>query len=71
MCSSDLADAATRLAGDWPLVFYQGRDDEVVPFAHLSMYAAKLPRATIREFAGLGHQFNNDLTEVAADIKKA
>jgi len=42
-----------------------------VPFAHLSMYAAKLPRATIREFAGLGHQFNNDLTEVAADIKKA
>jgi Predicted esterase of the alpha/beta hydrolase fold len=65
------ADAAARLAGDWPLIFYQSRDDEVVPFAHLSMYAAKLPRATIREFAGLGHQFNNDLTEVAADIKKA
>jgi len=65
------ADAAVRLAGEWPLIFYQSRDDEVVPFAHLAMYAAKLPRATIREFAGRGHQFNNDLTEVAADIRKA
>jgi uncharacterized protein len=63
------ADAAARLAGDWPLIFYQSRDDEVVPFAHLAMYAAKLPRATIREFDGRGHQFKNDLTEVAADIK--
>jgi predicted alpha/beta hydrolase family esterase len=65
------ADAAARLAGDWPLIFYQSRDDEVVPFAHLAMYAAKLPSATIREFAGRGHQFQNDLTEVAADITKA
>ena len=65
------ADAAARLAGDWPLIFYQSRDDEVVPFAHLALYAAKLPRATIREFDGRDHQFNNDLTEVAADIRKA
>jgi serine hydrolase len=64
------ADAAKRLAGDWPLIFYQSRDDEVVPFAHLALYAAKLPRATIREFAGRGHQFKNDLSEVAADIGK-
>jgi hypothetical protein len=35
------------------------------------MYAAKLPRATIREFDGRGHQFNNDLSEVAADIRKS
>jgi uncharacterized protein len=65
------ADAATRLAGDWPLIFYQSRDDEVVPFAHLALYAAKLPRATIREFDGRGHQFKNDLSAVAADIKKS
>lgn len=64
-------DAAARLAGDWPLIFYQSRDDEVVPFAHLAMYAAKLPRATIRELDGRGHQFKNDLSAVAADIKKA
>ena len=65
------ADAATKLAGNWPLIFYQSRDDEVVPFAHLSLYAAKLPRATIREFDGRGHQFKNDLAEVAADIRKS
>jgi serine hydrolase len=64
-------DAAARLAGEWPLIFYQSRDDEIVPFAHLAMYAAKLPRATIREFAGRGHQFKNDLTEVAADIRNS
>ena len=65
------ADAAARLAGEWPLIFYQSRDDEIVPFAHLALYAAKLPRATIREFDGRGHQFRNDLSEVAADIEKA
>ena len=65
------ADAATRLTGAWPLVFYQSRDDEIVPFAHLAMYAAKLPRATIREFDGRGHQFNDDLAAVAADIRNS
>jgi predicted alpha/beta hydrolase family esterase len=64
------ADAAARLAGEWPLIFYQSRDDEVVPFSHLALYAARLPRATIREFAGRGHQFNDDLAEIAADIKR-
>ncbi|HEY4367493.1 MAG TPA: alpha/beta fold hydrolase [Steroidobacteraceae bacterium] len=61
-------DAAEKLAGDWPLIFYQSRDDEIVPFAHLSLYARKLPRATIRIVDGRGHQFNNDLAEVASDI---
>jgi hypothetical protein len=32
------------------------------------MYEKQLPQATIREFDGRGHQFNNDLSEVAADI---
>jgi predicted alpha/beta hydrolase family esterase len=55
-----------------PRIFlYHSRDDEVVPFAHLALYAAKLPKATIREFDGRGHQFGNDLTEVAEDIRKA
>lgn len=63
------ADAASKLAGDWPLFFYQSRDDEVVPFGHLALYEAKLPRATFRTFEGRGHQFRNDLTEVAADLR--
>ena len=55
-----------------PRIFlYHSRDDEVVPFAHLALYAAKLPQATIREFDVGGHQFGNDLAEVAEDITKA
>jgi predicted alpha/beta hydrolase family esterase len=53
-----------------PRIFlYHSRDDEVVPFAHLALYAAKLPQAIIREFDERGHQFGNDLNEVAEDIK--
>ncbi len=53
-----------------PRIFlYHSRDDETVPFAHLALYAAKLPWAVIREFDGRGHQFGNDLTEVAHNIK--
>ena len=55
-----------------PRIFlYHSRDDEVVPFAHLALYAAKLPQATIRAFDGRGHQFGNDLAEVAEDIRRA
>jgi predicted alpha/beta hydrolase family esterase len=59
---------ASRLQKSPPIFFYHSRDDQVVPFAHLAMYAAKLPQATIREFDGRGHQFQNDLSAVAADI---
>jgi hypothetical protein len=37
---------------------------------HLAMYAEKLPQASLREFDGRGHQFNNDLSKVAADIAR-
>jgi predicted alpha/beta hydrolase family esterase len=52
-----------------PIFFYHSRDDEVVPFAHLAMYAAKLPGGIFRQLDGGGHQLNNNLAEVAADIK--
>ncbi len=53
-----------------PVFLYHSRDDRVVPFAHLAQFAGKFPQATIREFDGRGHQFNNDLSEVAEDIKE-
>jgi len=61
---------ASKLPKELPVFFYHSRDDEVVPFVHLALYTEKLPRATIREFDGHGHQFNNDLSEVARDIKR-
>jgi uncharacterized protein len=60
---------ASDLLQKLPIFFYHSRDDEVVPFAHLAKHAKKFPQATIREFDGRGHQFNNDLSEIAADIK--
>lgn len=52
-----------------PLFLYHGRDDEIVPFAHLAQLAAKFPQAAVRAVKGCGHQFNNDLAVVAEDIK--
>jgi predicted alpha/beta hydrolase family esterase len=63
-------DFASSLPEGMPLYFYHSRDDEWVPFAHLALYEEKLPRATIREFDGRGHQFGDDLSEVARDIER-
>jgi predicted alpha/beta hydrolase family esterase len=64
-------DVAAKLANIPHICLYHSRDDDVVPFAHLALYAAKLPQATIRTFDGRGHQFGNDLAEVAEDIRRA
>ena len=60
---------ASKLPEGVPIFLYHSRDDEWVPFSHLAKYAEKIPHATVREFDGRGHQFSNDLSEVAADIK--
>ena len=62
-------DLAARLPQGVPLYLYQSPDDDIVPFAHLALYALRLPHAIIRETVG-GHQLNDDLTVVANDIKK-
>jgi len=61
-------DFASKIPNRTVVFLYHCRDDEVVPFAHVALYAQKLPRATVREFDGGGHQFGNDLSEVARDI---
>ena len=61
--------SANKFPENARLFFYHSRDDEVVPFAHLDLYARKFPQATVRELNGRGHQLNNDLSEVAEDIK--
>jgi len=60
---------AARLPKDVPIFLYQCRDDEVVPFDHLALYAQVLPQAAVKELDAGGHQLNNDLSEVARDIK--
>jgi uncharacterized protein len=60
---------AKQLDEKTPLFFYHCQDDEEVPLDHLSMYKQQLPWASFREISVGGHQFNNDLTIVANDIK--
>ena len=62
-------DFASRLPPETPLFLYHSRDDEIVPFAHLNLYAEKLPVAAIRDVDERGHQFAGDLSEVVADIR--
>ena len=60
---------AARLPKDTAIFLYHCRDDEIAPFDHLALYAQVLPQATVRPLDEGGHQLNNDLSEVAKDIK--
>lgn len=60
--------AAERIPGGVPVFLYHARQDEVVPFSHVEMYARALPQATVRRLDGRNHQLGDDLTEVAHDI---
>jgi predicted alpha/beta hydrolase family esterase len=62
-------DFPSKLESGTPIFFYHSRDDETVPFAHLALYARKLPEATIHALDDGGHQLKNDLSQVAVDIK--
>jgi hypothetical protein len=63
-------DLADRLPRDVPIFFYHGRDDHSVPFAHVELYARVVPRAHVRRLAGNDHQLNNQLAEIASDIRR-
>jgi uncharacterized protein len=60
---------AEKLAPIPRIFFYHCRDDEVVPFAHLALHAAQIPRAITRAISHGGHQFGNDLARIAMDVR--
>jgi predicted alpha/beta hydrolase family esterase len=53
-----------------PVLLYHGEDDADVPVTHVERYAAAIPRARVCRLAGRDHQLNNDLSEVARDIRE-
>lgn len=63
-------DLATRLPPAVPVWLYHGDQDDIAPVAHVDLYAAAIPRARVRRLAGRDHQLNNDLSEVAGDIRE-
>jgi len=66
---ADMVDLGRRPATTAPIFIYRGSDDDTVPAAHLDLYAKAIPRARIRSLRDRDHQLNNDLSEVAADIR--
>jgi uncharacterized protein len=63
-------DAASMLPSGVPLFLYHGRADEIAPFSHLELYARTFPHAIVRALDGRNHQLNDDVTEVADDIRR-
>lgn len=64
-----LTDRATNLSKGRQIFLYHCRDDAIVPFDHLALYAQIFPEAMVGEREEGGHQFNNDLSFVAEAIK--
>jgi pimeloyl-ACP methyl ester carboxylesterase len=62
-------DLAARLPAGASVLLYHGDADEEVPPAHVERYAALIPNARVRRLPGRDHQLNNDLSEVARDIR--
>jgi predicted alpha/beta hydrolase family esterase len=65
-----LADLGARLSEQTPIYLYHGRKDETAPFGHVHLYAQAIPQAIVRSLSGRDHQLNNDMSEVAADIRR-
>jgi predicted alpha/beta hydrolase family esterase len=63
-------DLAARLPEDVPIFFYHGRDDVTAPVEHLRLYARAIPRGVTRLLEARDHQLNDDLYEVAEDIRR-
>lgn len=57
-----------RRLPDAPVFLYHGGADQVVPAAHLDLYARAIPQARVRRLDGRDHQLDEDMTEVARDV---
>ena len=64
-----LSDLGARLSEQTPIYLYHGSKDETAPFGHVDLYAQAIPQAVVRRLPGRDHQLNNDMSEVAADIR--
>lgn len=62
-------DLGARLPASTPIYLYQGGADETVPASHLNLNAQAIPQAVVRRLKGRDHQLDNDMSEVAADIR--
>ena len=59
-----------RLPAQTPVFVYHGSEDDTAPFDHVGLYSTAIPQAVVRRLNGRDHQLNNDMSEVAADIRR-
>jgi predicted alpha/beta hydrolase family esterase len=65
-----VSDLGARLQKQWKIYLYHGSEDDTVPSGHVDLYQKAIPQALVRRLAGRDHQLNEDLSEVAADIRQ-
>ncbi|MBY5457864.1 alpha/beta fold hydrolase [Rhizobium leguminosarum] len=65
----DGKDLSQRLPPGIPVHLYHGAADAEVPTAHVHLYAKAIPHAVVQTLEDRDHQLNNDLSEVARDIR--
>jgi predicted alpha/beta hydrolase family esterase len=63
-------DLGAKLPAQSPIYLYQGSADEIVPARHAELNAKAIPQAVVRKLSGRDHQLDNDMSEVAADIRE-
>jgi pimeloyl-ACP methyl ester carboxylesterase len=63
------ANLTEELRSDVPVLLYHGAADDEVPPEHMDLYAKAIPHAKTRVLADQDHQLNNDLSEIARDIR--
>ena len=64
------SDLGARLPAPWKVYLYHGSEDDTAPFGHIDLYEKAIPQAVVRRLAGRNHQLNEDLSEVAGDIRR-
>ena len=64
-----IPDLGARLQQQWLVYLYHGSEDDTSPIGHVDLYAKAIPQAVVRRLAGRDHQLNENMSEVAADIR--
>lgn len=64
-----MTDLGARLPADTPIHLYHGGKDDTAPPVHADLYERAIPAAIVHRLPGRDHQLNDDLAEVAADIR--
>jgi predicted alpha/beta hydrolase family esterase len=62
-------DFSESLPEGLPVLIYHGSEDDTVPFAHIELYARAIPDAVVCSLPGRDHQLDNDLADIAKDIR--